>query len=378
MPETAHAETVRPLRDDDGIPVFVQSQLKKKYGVSQSFITHWLKQESRHRPGPALRHSTIPNPHPFGGGGPTCKGYWMEDVERILRGEESRPDRRGSGRRRSCRRRLWLGMPDDATAEMLLREFLALAPRPAREIYAWRRQQKISWRQLYRVKEALKIKERRPTCPSGETGSQKGIPEYWCLPGQEPPELLTEFAKGAKRFIENALADEPLPAAEILERGRKLKYSRTGLYRVAPLAGVVFRRGYRGKPYWCLHGQELPAESRPGGDGAEAMPGRREVGGACPAAPPVEVVNEVRVRIVGDEREPVKPAVRADSRTDKEKKSSRPIPENPDVLALAKKINKERRQGGSMKEIALDYTEGDEQMAESLLRQLRRFPDLLD
>src|SRR5262249_39216237 len=50
----------------------------------------------------------------------------------------------------------------------------------------------------------------------------------------------------------------------------------------------------------------------------------------------------------------------------------------PDVLRLAKKIDKEKRNGSSQKQIALDFTDGDEQKADSLLRQLRRYPHLLN
>jgi hypothetical protein len=54
------------------------------------------------------------------------------------------------------------------------------------------------------------------------------------------------------------------------------------------------------------------------------------------------------------------------------------IPENPDVLALARRINRERPSGKSKTSIAREFTEGNETKAQTLLRELRRFPHLLD
>ncbi len=48
-------------------------------------------------------------------------------------------------------------------------------------------------------------------------------------------------------------------------------------------------------------------------------------------------------------------------------------------LSMALKIKRDLRKGGSKRDIALDFTNGDEKRAESLLRQLRsgRFRHLL-
>lgn len=53
------------------------------------------------------------------------------------------------------------------------------------------------------------------------------------------------------------------------------------------------------------------------------------------------------------------------------------IPQNPKVLRLAALINRERKKGESQRSIALQLTDGDEAVANGLLRQLRRFPHLL-
>lgn len=53
------------------------------------------------------------------------------------------------------------------------------------------------------------------------------------------------------------------------------------------------------------------------------------------------------------------------------------LPKNIDVFRLAKRINDTIDAEGSQIAIALQFTEGDEMKAKSLLRQLRRYPHLL-
>lgn len=53
------------------------------------------------------------------------------------------------------------------------------------------------------------------------------------------------------------------------------------------------------------------------------------------------------------------------------------LPASPDLMRLAKKIKEELPKGGKKIDIARDFTGGDEKRAESLLRQLRRYPKLL-
>jgi hypothetical protein len=71
----------------------------------------------------------------------------------------------------------------------------------------------------------------------------------------------------------------------------------------------------------------------------------------------------------------------ADNKTDNPKKSRKnPSPENTEVLKLAKYIKRQWKQRPSEKKtsLALEFTNGDNDKAESLLRQLRRFPHLLN
>jgi len=76
----------------------------------------------------------------------------------------------------------------------------------------------------------------------------------------------------------------------------------------------------------------------------------------------------------------IPPGHRTDNKTDSEKKFSKPLPENPDVVRLAKRIKKELGPGTRKIDIALDFTGGDAKKAKSLLRQLQpsRFGHLLD
>lgn len=67
----------------------------------------------------------------------------------------------------------------------------------------------------------------------------------------------------------------------------------------------------------------------------------------------------------------------ADSKTDSGESAAVRVPDNPDVLRLAKKIRSERKSGATMKDIAMDFTDGDEAKAKSLLRQVRRYRSLL-
>lgn len=69
---------------------------------------------------------------------------------------------------------------------------------------------------------------------------------------------------------------------------------------------------------------------------------------------------------------------RADSKTDNRKKSDNWLPKNPDVYRLAELLKRPRPDGLTKIDIARELTGGNETKAETLLRQLRRFPWLLD
>ncbi len=66
-----------------------------------------------------------------------------------------------------------------------------------------------------------------------------------------------------------------------------------------------------------------------------------------------------------------------DNKADNTRKKLREIPENPEVIRLAKEIKKKRNARRSKVDVARGFTEGNEKEAKNLLRQLRRFPSLL-
>ncbi len=66
-----------------------------------------------------------------------------------------------------------------------------------------------------------------------------------------------------------------------------------------------------------------------------------------------------------------------DTKTDNKRRKRNIVPNDPAVLRLAKKINKELSNGGTKIDIARDFTDGNEKEAQRLMKQLRRYPDLL-
>jgi hypothetical protein len=66
----------------------------------------------------------------------------------------------------------------------------------------------------------------------------------------------------------------------------------------------------------------------------------------------------------------------ADREADKPPIKRHMIPDNPEVMQLARLIRQDRRER-TKTDVALEFTDGDEARAQSLLRQLRRYPDLL-
>ena len=71
---------------------------------------------------------------------------------------------------------------------------------------------------------------------------------------------------------------------------------------------------------------------------------------------------------------------RADERTTKRTRKKNLVPANVDVIKLAKKIKRDLPNGGTKRTIALEFTDGDERKAKSLLRELQpsRYGHLLE
>ena len=71
------------------------------------------------------------------------------------------------------------------------------------------------------------------------------------------------------------------------------------------------------------------------------------------------------------------PADSADKNADKKPSLRRPIPRSKDVVRLAKKIGDELTAETSQRDIAIQFTNGNVQQANNLLRQLRRYRHLV-
>lgn len=67
-----------------------------------------------------------------------------------------------------------------------------------------------------------------------------------------------------------------------------------------------------------------------------------------------------------------------DNQADIKKKKMKPMPENPELLRLAKRIRQELKPGVRKIDIARSFTEDNEKKAKNLLRGLRRYPHLLE
>jgi hypothetical protein len=68
----------------------------------------------------------------------------------------------------------------------------------------------------------------------------------------------------------------------------------------------------------------------------------------------------------------------ADSGADNSQKKPLRLPESDDVWKLINRLRRELPKGRKLGEIALEFTEGNQRKADSLLRQVRRFRHLLD
>jgi hypothetical protein len=88
-----------------------------------------------------------------------------------------------------------------------------------------------------------------------------------------------------------------------------------------------------------------------------------------------EVFDELRKRVVAALDSS---ADSADTKPDSREKKPVSLPQNGDILELARLINKSAGKEGSQRAVALQFTEGNLRKAASLLRQLRRYPDLVN
>lgn len=95
----------------------------------------------------------------------------------------------------------------------------------------------------------------------------------------------------------------------------------------------------------------------------------------------LELFKSLRRQIIGKLSDLARTKTSADKSPDKPGKKSAGqrvrLPRNDDVLRLAKELQRNERQGLPKTQVALEFTNGDRTKAETLLRELRRYPDLI-
>lgn len=114
-------------------------------------------------------------------------------------------------------------------------------------------------------------------------------------------------------------------------------------------------------------------------------PVKAELGGLQAWQPSVAALSDVVANgeallvLFRDLQQRILVALDVPEQADEDKKADRRtrLPKNPDVMRLAKCISDSADEEPSKLSIALQFTEGDEKQAQSLLRQLRRYPRLL-
>jgi hypothetical protein len=247
---------VGALRDKENRPLLTNAQLMAKYGVSGAFTRYWKKKRSRLRPGePALRSEPIANVFEPVGGPAIVPGYFEEDAQRILRGEESNPRKLGAGRRaHPCP-----GRADDDESKAVLKEILANGPVLRSDVLSRAFKAGVSWKRLYRAAAALGVVRRRSASGGNR---QKG---YWCLPKQPLPDSSPSGRSAAPyadvvSLLHALLASGPLSSQEVICRARQAGVSRGRLYRAMESgADILTGRLPGGWGYWYLPGQPLPS-----------------------------------------------------------------------------------------------------------------------
>ncbi len=85
----------------------------------------------------------------------------------------------------------------------------------------------------------------------------------------------------------------------------------------------------------------------------------------------IDLIRDLQRRVISalDEVE----SLRADKETDRYRPSAARVPQNMEVVRLAHEIGRSSCDSVSQVEVALQFTDGDKQRADNLLRQVRRF-----
>jgi hypothetical protein len=234
--------TYRPPRDERGTWL-TDTEIRREFRVSAMFCRYWRDKESRIRPSERALRSTdkFRNAVREQTGPVTILRYLREDVERILKGEESASPGSGRPANRKLRRKA-----GDCEAKKLLKALLR-KPRTSTYVYGLAKERGICRSRVRRARTALRVR----AVPMGRSG-----PWLWYLPGKGRP--LTKAEK-ATEFLKKLLTDGPLLSGEVRERAREKGIQHRHLLQAAESLRIIFRPApARGPKWWCRRGQKPP------------------------------------------------------------------------------------------------------------------------
>ncbi len=179
-----HVDTdTEPYRDEAGQVYLTNRQLRKKYGVSESWVRYWWRERSRLHEGYALRSMSIPNRVLQKGSPSRVWAFLEEDVARCIRGEEGGVA--GGASWTTTRRQ----KDHDKTVEFL-RNTLRRGPVQSREIYLLAQDSGITRWMLCRAKKELSVVN---------IGIGNRYQWYWWLPGTSKERQAQTRARKAGR-----------------------------------------------------------------------------------------------------------------------------------------------------------------------------------
>jgi hypothetical protein len=221
--------------DEDGTPLLTDKDISERYEVSSKFLYWWRAKKTRVRDrggktrcepaDRALRGILLPRLR-RGKGGPIH--IWhsrQDDVERILRGEETEPSSGGGNPTKAARRKK---TKDQAARQWLENLLRRCGPLPADIVIQLASETNMSRSRIYRAKRALGVEA---AVPPGERGRPVGIPRrsryfcsryfYWRLAGQELPAARPSLEEvRAKLSTSNGESLQSMPLGDMPPRRR--------------------------------------------------------------------------------------------------------------------------------------------------------------
>jgi hypothetical protein len=236
---------------DDAMLTF--AQLRKKCGVSKDFVEYWSNKRSRLRPGESALRAESRRVTGRAGVRSVQRQYRLGDARAILRGEESTHPAVG---------RPAIERPG-AISDVQVCQFIKGAleeggPLKKQAVRKLAGERKISWERLKRAASDLGVKYR-------QKGAGRNKVCYWCLPNQEPPELVGAPAlRGVADFLAAALRNRPLPLQKLLALAANQGIATSQLFAARSAAGVISERephGWTRHSTWRLAATPLPTDA---------------------------------------------------------------------------------------------------------------------